>query len=607
MTDNDTEKPPNNKPQAAVQPAAPASSPDAPLSAAEIAAESVRLEEARRSGGARAVGRSIIGVALIISLATLLSRFLGLAREVFTAHLFGPSREMDAFFMAFLVPNLFRRLFGEGALSSATIPVLARYKRQGDPAATRRLVGTISTTVALGLTVAAAITIAVCWIIPPGAIGEAEKFVAFRLYLTILLPYVVFICITGLQAGVLQSYGVFGLPSLTPALANVVWIGVLGALWLTRLPATDAPAAVAWMAAGALLSGIVQWAAQLPSMRKVGLLVKPTLDFKEPGVRQTFAAMGPMLFALAVFQVNTFFDQVMAEMFVPGHGAVSVYAYAQRLFQLPLGLVSIALATAIFPLMSRFAAAGELPKLTASVVNSQRLLAFISLPAAAGLCALSYPITALLFAGPQYPQDMIQRTALVVAALSLSLPFVSAVGLVTKAFYALRDNKTPTRIALATVAINLVCNFIFVQTTLREAGLAVGTGVSTLFNLVLLAVMLRKRLRGGVLESGRVESSPQASERIAQPLTSSKVKSMPLGVLRSLVAALVMAGGAFAVEYALFGAFGLTGRTGRLISVSVAIIAGVVIYAGLSMALRAPEFEQIMALRKRHSSSSPTP
>ncbi len=563
----------------------------------------MRLEEAARSGQARAIGRSIIGVALIISLATLLSRVLGLVRDVLTASMFGASREMDAFFMAFLIPNLFRKLFGEGALSSATIPVLARYRRAGDHAATRRLVATVATVVAIALAVICALTLTVCWLAPPSALG-GEKFELFRGYLTVLLPYVIFICLTGLQAGVLQSYQVFGVPSLTPALANLVWIGALAVLWATGLPARDMPQAVLWMCGGVLLSGAAQWLAQLPSMRRVGLLARPMIAFNEPGVRQTFLAMAPMLFALAVFQVNTFFDQVMAETLVSGDGAVSAYAYAQRLFQLPLGLVSIALATAMFPLMSRYAAAGEMHKLTASVLNSQRLLAFISLPAAAGLCALSYPITALLFGGPAYSDEMLWRTALVVAMLSLSLPLVSAVGMLTKAFYAVRDNATPTRAALATVVINLGCNFVLVQSPLREAGLAVGTGVSTLFNLGVLTWLLRRRLRGGVVESVRAGALPQASDRMAQTVTPGKLKDVPLSMTRSLIIAAVMAVGAWAIERVLFEALGASGRAGRTVSVLTAIAAGVVMYAGLSAVLKAPEIGQILTLRKNRKTTT---
>jgi putative peptidoglycan lipid II flippase len=331
------------------------------------------------------------------------------------------------------------------------------------------------------------------------------------------------------------------------------------------------------------------------------LLSPPRLALSERGVRETFKAMAPMLFALAVFQVNTFLDQVLAEVLVEGNGAVSSYSYASRLFQFPLGLVGVALGTAMFPLMSRFAASNALEKLTASLLNSARLLAFISFPAAMGLAVLAFPITELLFGGARSDPEMLRRSARVLALLCISLPIVSVIGLLTKAFYALRDYRTPTRIALPAVIVNVVANVILLQTSLLEAGLAIGTAISGAFNLALLAWMLRRRLKGTVVESMRAQAIPPVSERLAQPLTPSAVRAIPLSILRSLLVALVMAAAAYAVEQALFGQFGLAGRTSRALSVLSAVAAGVIVYAGASKLIRAPEIEQILSLRRRRT------
>lgn len=590
--------------------ASPNVEPEKPLTPAEIAADSVRIEEERRSRVLEKAGRSVVATAMLISAAVFLSRLLGLARDVLTAQLFGFGPAIDAFFLAFTVPNLFRKLFGEGALSSATIPVIARYRLARDHEATRRLVGTLATLMWLALGVCSALIIGVCWAIPSSLFSDPGKFELFRLYLSVLLPYVIFICLTALQAGILNSYNRFAWSSLTPAIANVIWIGALVGLFLTRPTDSSAtsewiPKAVLWMSVAVLASGVVQWLIQIPELAKIKLLARPQLALSEPGVRQTLSAMGPMLFALAVFQVNTFVDQVQAEIWVEGDGAVAAYSYASRLFQFPLGLVSVALSTAVFPLMSRFAAGGEMEKLTASLLNSLRLLAFISLPAAAGLGVLAYPISALLFGGPQSTPEFLERTALVTILLAVSLPIVSAIGLLTKAFYALRDSKTPTRIALVSVAINLVANFIFLQTPLREAGLALGTALSGAINLAWLGFNLRRMLRGSVLDSVRANALPATSERLAQPMSPSRVRAVAVSIARSMFICVVMGLGAYLVQHALFGAFGLTGRTSRALSVGAGVFAGVIAYAGLALLLKAPEAEELMALRKRRRAAAP--
>lgn len=573
-------------------------------SAGAIAAESVRIEEERRSGAMPAAGRSVIGSALLVSAATFLSRITGLLRDVLTAAFFGFSREMDVFFLAFTVPNLFRKLFGEGALSSAAIPVIARYRMMGSQEAIRRLLSTLTTCLWLGLGAVTILTLTITWLLPSNLFSDPGKFELFRRYLTVLLPYVAFICVAALQAGALNSYSKFGIPALMPAVGNVIWI-----VWLIGVhfagPANPEHA-VLWMALGVLFTGVVQYAGQLPALGKLKLLGKPQLAFSEQGVRDIFKAMAPMLFALAVFQVNTFLDQVLAEVLVEGNGAVSSYSYASRLFQFPLGMVGVALGTAVFPLMSQFALNREMEKFTASLLNSVRLILFISLPAALGLAALSLPITELLFGGARSEPELLRRSAKVLAFLCISLPIVSVIGLLTKAFYALRDHKTPTRVALIAVVVNVVANVILLQTPLLEAGLALGTAISSAVNLLVLALILRRRLKGTVLDSMRVAALPPTSERMAQPMTPSRMRAYPVSLVRALVVSVLMAAGAFAVEAALYRAFGLTGRTSRLLSVMAAVGTGVVIYGGLSLVMKAQEVEQIMALRKRRRAAPVT-
>lgn len=563
---------------------------DGGFTVAELVSDSVRLQEEQRGS------RSVIGSALLISAATFISRFLGLARDILMAALFGFSAGMDAFFLAFTVPNLFRKLFGEGALASATIPVLTRYKLINDKAAARRFLGTLSTILFLGLGGVTVVIIGAAWLVPTDLFGDPDKYETFRLFLTILLPYVIFICLAALQSGALNCHNRFGIPALMPALANLIWIGMLVYLLYAGL---DTSTGLVVMAVGVLTTGLIQWGGQLPSMAKLKLLAKPQLNLSDKGVRDTFKAMAPMLFALAVFQINVFLDQVLAEVLVEGDGAVSSYSYASRLFQFPLGLVGVALSTAMFPLMSRFAASQELEKLTASLLNSARLLLFISLPAAFGLAALSYPITDLLYGGANSTPEMLERSAFVVMLLAVSLPIVILISLLTKSCYAMRDYKTPTRIALLAVAVNIVANVVLLQTPLKEAGLALGTGISGVLNLALLIVALRKKLRGTILESMRAAAIPQTSERMAQPMSPSRVKAIPFSVARSFLIAALMGAAAFFAESAIYGQWGISGRTSRMLSVLSGVGVGVALYASLSLLLKAPEVAQVLSLRKR--------
>ena len=210
-----------------------------------------------------------------------------------------------------------------------------------------------------------------------------------------------------------------------------------------------------------------------------------------------------------------------------------------------------------------------------------------------------------MFGGPQSTPEFLERTALVTILLAVSLPIVSAIGLLTKAFYALRDSKTPTRIALVSVAINLVANFIFLQTPLREAGLALGTALSGAINLAWLGFNLRRMLRGSVLDSVRANALPATSERLAQPMSPSRVRAVAVSIARSMFICVVMGLCAYLVQHALFGAFGLTGRTSRALSVGAGVFAGVIAYAGLALLLKAPEAEELMALRKRRRAAAP--
>ncbi|MCA8940027.1 MAG: polysaccharide biosynthesis C-terminal domain-containing protein, partial [Planctomycetes bacterium] len=351
--------------------------------------------------------------------------------------------------------------------------------------------------------------------LPPGAwlgFPDPQKWSEFQRYFWILSPMVVFLCLSGLQAGVLNTYGRFGLPSLLPALHNLIWIGAIALAVSLPSLAGDTPSQICVMCGGILLGTIVQWFWQMRALRKAGLKLRFQPFGRDEGVSRVFRAMGPTILALAVFQLNTLLDLLLAEWLVDGHGAVSAYSYASRLFQCPLGIVGIALGTAIFPMLSRYAARGEAVKVTGGLLTGVRLLAFIVLPAAAGLIALNHEIVAATYRNGEFDWESAERTARVLIFFSMALPIVATLQLVTKAFYALKDTRTPTRVALASVAVNLCANIILVQTPLQEAGLALGTTISSAFNLITLSILLSKRLSGTIVESRRLRVAEAASD-----------------------------------------------------------------------------------------------
>jgi len=560
----------------------------------ESASDSATNSPGETSKGAVPAKRaSTLRAAIKVASGTLLSRVLGLSRDIATAFFFGMGVAMDAFFIAFLIPNLFRKLFGEGALSAAVIPAVTEEREKNGQDAAVRLVSSVATALFVFLSVIAAISVAAIWMLDASTIGmdDPEKWDAFRRFFTVLAPMVVFLCVGGLQAGVLNTTGSFGLPSVMPALHNLIWLGGIILAVSTDVFGESKVERLTVVCAAILLGTLVQWSMQGVALYRKGYKLRPRLRLGEPAVMGVWKAMAPTVLALAVFQINTLLDLVIAEWFVPGDKAVSAYSYANRLFQFPLGIVSIALGTAIFPMLARYAARGEVYKVTGGLLNGVRLLGFIVFPAAVGLAVLNESVVFVLLSGGEFTPDDAMRTARVLLFFTLALPLVSAMQLVTKAFYAMRDTKTPTRIALMAVAVNLLANLVLVQTPLQEAGLAFGSAISALFNLTALALILRKRMKGSIIESVRLEAARAVtSDRIAMPLSPSGVRATKLSLLRSFGFAALMGAGVFAM-LEVFGP--IRGRSTHEIATLIGAIAcGVVIYAALHIIARSTEIRE---------------
>ena len=438
-------------------------------------------------------GSGLLRASGLVALCTLASRVLGLVRDSLGAALFGAGWEYGVFNLAWLLPNLFRRLFGEGALASAFVPAFARALRESGDAGARRLVASVAGALIalLGLLCAAGAAAAV--LLPPGAIapllGESRDASLLLRLSAILSPYLLLVCLYALATAILNSLGRFFLPAVAPALLNVVWIAGLGVLTLLR-PAT-LEAAASLLAFFVLAGGVAQLALQLPALRAAGFLPRPRLDTAHAPFRGVVRDMGPIVLGLAVVQLNLVVDQAMAWAFVaPG---ANTYIYlGNRLMQFPLSLVGAAAATASFPALAHRAAEGDFVGFRRAHDRILGFVVFLAAPAGAGLLALAEPVVRLLFEHGRFGAEDSRAAAGAVRMYACGVPFFCAAQILTRAHYALGDVRTPVRAAVALVFANVLLNLALVR-PMGVAGLALATTICSALNVAVLAVALRAR------------------------------------------------------------------------------------------------------------------
>lgn len=418
---------------------------------------------------------------------TLISRVLGFARDVTIAALFGAGPATDAFFVAFKIPNFFRRMFAEGAFSQAFVPVLAEY-RTHRPEAVRALVGRVAGTLGaflLALTVLALVAApAVVALFAPGFAADPGRRGLAAALLRLTFPYLPLIALTALAAGVLNTWGRFAVPAATPVLLNLSLIG--SALLLA--PRLDPP--VAALAVGVLLAGLTQLAFQLPFLARLGLLAWPRPAPRDPGVRRIVRLMGPALFGASVTQINLLVDTLIASFLVAG--SISWLYYADRLVEFPLGVFGIALATVVLPQLARHHAAGRADAYGATLDWALRWVALITVPAAAGLAALAGPMLATLFQYRAFGGQDVEMAARALVAYAAGLPGFVLVKVAAPGFYARQDTRTPVRVALVAVAVNLALSLALVL-PLAHAGLAAATSAAASVNGLALVWLLRRQ------------------------------------------------------------------------------------------------------------------
>ena len=431
----------------------------------------------------------------VVSFFTMLSRVMGLARDVVFARVIGAEAFADVFFVAFKIPNFFRRLFAEGAFAQAFVPILGEYREQGSQAAVRGLISRVSGTLGLTLLlftlviVLAAPAMAAIFA-PKWFFDDPLKFNATADMLRITFPYLMFISMTGVAGGILNSYDRFAVPAFTPIWLNITLI----ASALLAAPMFDQPAfALAW---GVLIAGVLQFIFQIPFLLRIHMLPAPKVDWHHPGVRKILKLMGPAIFGVSVSQINLLLDTMLAT-FLPT-GSVSWLYYSDRLSELPLGVFGVAIATAILPNLSRHHASSSTKEYSETLDWALKMILLIAVPAAAALVLLAEPILVTLF----YYGDVMTLRDMSMATLSLrayalGLIAFMLIKVLAPGFFARQDMRTPVRIGIIAMATNMVLNILFVAPLhfywqIGHLGLAAATSVAAFVNAILLYIYLKR-------------------------------------------------------------------------------------------------------------------
>jgi len=430
---------------------------------------------------------NLLKVLLTVSSMTLLSRILGFVRDVVIARMFGAGAHTDAFFVAFKIPNLLRRLFAEGAFSQAFVPVLAEYKNQRGDQATRLLVDHVASVLLLALLAVTALGVlaapAIIYVTAPGFAASPETLALTITMLRYVFPYILFISLTSLCGAILNTYSRFSVPAFTPVLLNVSFI-VFG-LWLA--PHFDPPIkALAW---AVLCGGIAQLAFQLPFLARLGLMPRFRVDLRDEGVWRILKLMAPAAFGVSISQISLLINVVFASFLAVG--SVSWLYYADRLMEFPSGMLGAALGTILLPSLAKQHANAAGAEFSRLLDWGMRLALLLAAPAAVALALLAVPLVSTLFMHGAFGVSDVLMTRNAVIAYSVGLVGIILVKILAPGFYARQDIKTPVKIALVTLAATQLMNLAFVW-HLQHAGLALAIGLGGCMNAALLYRGMRR-------------------------------------------------------------------------------------------------------------------
>ena len=455
---------------------------------------------ARWPGAAHTLGAvTLLKAASTVSLLTLASRVTGLVRDLLMASIFGANALTDAFNVAFRIPNLFRRLFAEGAFSQAFVPVLAASRTQNGEEATQRLIRSVATVLAWALLLTCVLGVLgaplLVWLLASGLRQNPESFDAAVLMTRWMFPYIGFMSMVALSAGVLNTWKRFAVPAATPVLLNLCMIA---AAWLgAPLLAARGIEPILAMAGGVMLGGVLQLAVQVPALHRLGLLPRIGLTWgairaawNEPGVRRILALMAPALLGVGVAQVSLMINTQIASYLAPG--SVTWLFYADRLMEFPTALLGVALGVVLTPQLASAKAAGDAQKYSAMLDWGLRIVVLLAVPCAVALLTFAQPLVATLFHHGKLTDGDVGQIAVALAGYGAGLLGLVAIKVLAPGYYASQDIRTPVKIAIAVLVITQLLNVALVP-WLAHAGLALSIGLGALVNALWLLVGLLRR------------------------------------------------------------------------------------------------------------------
>ena len=420
---------------------------------------------------------------------TLISRLFGFLRDLVIAMQFGATAAADAFFVAFKIPNVQRKILGEGAVTAAFIPVFLEIRnRKGEKEAWKMTANLLN--ILLSVLVTSSISLAifapfVIMIFTPGFIATPDKFELTVLLTQWMTPYLIFIGLAVFCTGILNTYSIFALPAISPALLNICMI--VGAITIS--PQLETP--TLGLAIGVLVGGFLQFVIQLPAVTRCGFKFIPSIQWKSVEVVRISKLMIPAILGLAVYELNMLVDTLLASL-LP-EGSISYLYYGNRLVQLPLGVFGVAIGVAILPMLSNQVANKDFSQMIKTISFGIRLILFITIPATIGLILLRFPIVNTLWERGEFVRLTTDGTTIALLYYSVGLCAFCGIKVIVPAFYSLQDTKTPAKVGVYSMILNIILNLILMG-PLKHGGLALATSIAALFNVILLIHFLRKRL-----------------------------------------------------------------------------------------------------------------
>lgn len=500
--------------------------------------------------------------ASVIAAGTTVSRILGYLRDMMVAHSFGAGLAADAFYAAYRIPNLLRRLLGEGSLSASFIPVLSQYVHTKSKEETQELINVVFTTLAVVLSILTVLGIVfarpLVHVIAFGFADNPEKLQLTVDLTRLMFPFLLFICLAALTQGILNTMGSFFMPAVSPAslsISEIVYI-------LALAPLFSPGSQIRGLAISVIVGGLGQFLAQNPGIKQAGWSLRWRWNLSHPGLRRIGTLMIPSMIGLSVDQINAFVDTICASFLE--QGSITALYYSNRVMQLPLAIFGLALSSAALPAMSKAVAENDMDTVKNSLNYSIRLIIFILVPAATGLMVLGMPIITVLFARGEFDLHAAAMTNSAMFFYSLGLPAYAITKVLAGAFYALQDTKTPVKSAVQSMIVNAVL-MIMLMRVMGVGGLALATAVASYYNGTTLMITLRKRV------------GPIGIRRILQ--TSAK----------TLFAAGVMAAGCAMITFVWL-------KDAPYIGMPAGLIAGVVIYFCAATMLNIEERLPLVAL-----------